>query len=229
MKLIKTAKTDKAIRRRDNCGFTLIELIIILSALAILAAIGTVSAINYYKHSKFDQNSEKAIAVYQVAQTALSQKVSDGSINAWIRGLKDNEGKLFTSNLNTLGLDGMNDSASMTISLTYNPGTSTVESQELYDFMSGYFYDRSIFDGTMTVEFYISASYENDGIAYYARVESAFYSIQNSPDPGVCWDGNCTDNGSSEDKLPVRQADYRYNTSYVGYFDGTEESIKYMS
>ena len=241
MRLSKVRTTASFNGRRTRRGFTLVELIVVLAILAILAAIGIGSIANYIDRSKFDKNSESAITVYQTAQTALSQKASNGSIDMWIRTLKTNEGTLFTSRLNTIALDQANESVNEILSLTYNPcfdpddedrllpisdPAYSTESQELYAFLSSYFYDTTIFQGTITVEFDVSATYTVDSPSYTARVISAFYSTQNSPASGLRWDSVCTNNGATADGLPYRDATYRYKTSHVGYFNGTEESIK---
>jgi prepilin-type N-terminal cleavage/methylation domain-containing protein len=220
--------TSFANERRSNRGFTLVELIVVLTILAILAAIAVGSAVTYIRKSRFDQNSEHAVTVYQAAQNALSQKTSDGTVNNWIRGLKENDNTTFLSHMNTIALDEPNESVNEVFSLTYNPSNSdSVESQELYALLSPYFYDMSIFQGTITVEFDVCATFTIDEPTYTARVISAFYSTQNAPENiNLRWDSVCTYNGATADGLPYRDAEYRYTTSFVGYYNGTEDSIK---
>ncbi|MBQ7274295.1 MAG: InlB B-repeat-containing protein [Clostridiales bacterium] len=220
--------TSFSCRRRFRRGFTLVELIVVLTILAILAAIAVGSAVSYIRKSRFDQNSEHAVTVYQAAQNALSQKTSDGTVNNWIRGLKENDNTTFLSHMNTIALDEPNESVNEVFSLTYNPSNSdSVESQELYALLSSYFYDMSIFQGTITVEFDVCATFTIDEPTYTARVISAFYSTQNAPENiNLRWDSVCTNNGATSDGLPYRDAEYRYTTSFVGYYNGTEDSIK---
>ena len=97
------------------------------------------------------------------------------------------------------------------------------ESQVVYELLSGYFYDQSIFTGTISIEFYISMTYDANITPYYsARIISAFFSYENTAAEG--WDETCL-NGST-DGLPDRDPDNRFNITHVGYFDGSENSAK---
>ena len=181
--------------RRTRRGFTLVELIVVLTILAILAAIGVGSAVGYIKKSKFDRNSENAISVYQAAQTALTQKVENGTIDSWLRHMPGVDVTTDPELIFEYGAT-INSSRHKTVALTFNPkNASGAEDAYLYSLLSPYFYDSTVFGGTISVEFDVSATYSPNGIVYSANVMSAFYSKENTAASG--WDairlGDSTD------------------------------------
>ena len=230
--------TSFAEARRGRRGFTLVELIVVLTILAILAAIGVASVVGYIRKSRFDQNSQNAVTIYQTAQTALSQKTSNGTIDSWVEDNKElfstySGGQITRLDMvfnNSLlrSIDETNEAVNQIVYLTYNPANPDSPSgQVLYSLLTDYFYDKTIFNGTISVEFDISVSsnpYSASGYTYSARVVSAFYSIQNTSSNG--WDDTCTKGANPFDGLPNRNAEYRYTKSFVGYYNGTEASIK---
>lgn len=214
-------------------GFTLVELIVVLAIVAILAVAGVATAVGYINKSRYEKNTQNAISIYQAAQEALSQKVSNGTIDTWVRELieiKKANGDLDQNSITNFesDLDQDNESKHMTISLTYNPNSdSSVEDQFLYDLLVGYFYDKTIFfNGTMSLELDVVGTYGNERINYSASAVTAFFCEQNKSSSG--WDGDCVNQkqGGTTDGLPWRDPDYRYHTSHVGMFDGTISSTK---
>ncbi len=203
-------------KRSKNRGFTLVELIVVLVVLAIVASIGIVSGVSYINRSRFDKNQQHAVSVYQAAQTAVSNKVMNGSIDEWVRSSG------LSSLVNTDDLDVVNESAHNTslAYLTYNPKGSA-EGNKLYELLSDYFYDRSVFTGTMSVVFDVVATHDGHSEKFSVNIKAAFYSKENSASSG--WDSRCT--AGSENELPNTDFGYRSKTSHVGYFNGTEASV----
>ncbi|MCR5329206.1 MAG: InlB B-repeat-containing protein [Saccharofermentans sp.] len=242
-RLFRTADTYRRRRTRMRDGFTLVELIVVLIILAILAAAGIFVAVGYIDRSKFDQNSQDAITIYQTAQAVLSQKMSNGTLDGWVKGIDGvKSSAVFTEEEITDLETGAKDDQSINkrVSLTFNPDTSAnPEDKYLYDLLSGYFYDLSIFSGTISLELDVTATYGEGQVNYSAKVLSAFYSKQNNnPDGG--WDELCIGraagyNGYSLEfpDLPYAKGDdgykYRRTKSLVGWFNGTAESVSGVS
>lgn len=231
MKLYRNT-TSYTARRRSRRGFTLVELVTVLTILAILAAIAAGSVVGYIKKAKFDRNEANAITIYQAAQTAIAQMSTNGTIDRWVNGLivdADVDEVTGFTNEELSALDASNETVSKVVSLTYSPDVSDKNSDELYNLLTGYFYDKSVFGSTITVEFLISATYGVNSTSYSAIVLSSFSSIENAPQDGLKWNRVCRGAGTSSastDNLPVRDATYRFETSHVGYYNGTEASAK---
>ncbi|MBR5386313.1 MAG: InlB B-repeat-containing protein [Clostridiales bacterium] len=229
-----TKKTSSiATARRARRGFTLVELIVVLTILAILAAIGVASAVRYIDRSRFEENSQSAVTVYQAAQTAISQKIENGTISSWVEGL-NGFSPAEISYLNNQAQDNL--SVHHTVALTYNPNNPNkavegTEDKKLHDLLTSCFYDQTIFSGTISVVFDVSATYGNGTIYYSANVISAFYSKQNNATTG--WQADFCNHSGHEGyideepwkSLPCTDYNCRRDTTRVGYFNGLESSI----
>lgn len=209
-------------KRRESHGFSLVELVIVLVIVAILAAVVSTGVAGYIKRTRYDKNEQNAITVYQTAQTAMSQMTSAGTMDSWIRDLINDSTINHINALESLENPETNDSVGRTVYLTYNPGVPNSESEKLRDLLSAYIYDQTIFSGTISVEFYMSMTYDANKIPYYsARVISAFFSFENKATEG--WDSTRL-NGST-DGLPDRDTENRYKITLVGYFNGSDETV----
>ena len=238
-----TKKISSSRSGKKHHGFTLVELIVVLAILAILAAVGVFASIGYINRSRFDQNTQNAITVYQTAQVALVEMNSNGTIDTWCRNIETIKGvKLFDEELENSLIEDKQIDRSITkkIELTYNPNSaSDPEDQYLHDMLFEYFYDKSIFTGTMSLEMEITATYGNGKVNYSARVLSAFYSNENTHAENKAggWDSLRIGKEAGRDwgystefpELPRASGDdgyvYRRTKSFVGWFNGTSESI----
>lgn len=212
-------------KRRGNSGhgFTLVEFIVVIVIIAVLAAVGLATALGYIKKSRFEQNSQSAVSVYQAAQTALSMKVANGTNDSWTKKLVEMKLKDDQITALTKDLDTDNESTSVVLALTYNPKSASAnEDSYLYNLLTDQFYDKTIFNGTIAVEFNVVASYAKGRIYYSSWVASAFYCSQNDAD--TKWSDVCI--GNSNDGLPQREPyEYRRDTSLVGWYNGTPDSV----
>ncbi len=220
-------------RRGSRRGFSLVELIVVLAIIAILASVAAFGMAGYLKRSKYNQNCQNAITVYQAAQNAISQKTLNGTIDEWTKQMLSATGQGFDAELiSNLETNGSNsDSIQKKAALTYNPNAlDGSEGERLQGLLSSYFYDQTIFNGTMTVVFDVYAINNNGNIEYSANVDATYYSSQN--DTTGRWDADCL--GDSSNKLEgnnsyvlpqITPDSYRAGQSFVGYFDGSEASI----
>jgi uncharacterized repeat protein (TIGR02543 family)/prepilin-type N-terminal cleavage/methylation domain-containing protein len=212
---IKFRSSDK-----KHHGFTLVELIVVLVILAILATAGVALAVWYIRRSKIDKNNQNAITVYQTAQVALTKKSANGTLTDWIKEIPGLDVET-DEDLNLSGDTITNYSCHKIVALTYNHNTQDgIVDKYLYDFLSSSFYDLSIFNSTITIEFDICKTKDNGFFSYTANVVSVFYSAENDSQGG--WDSTRLKN-SPDGVLPSRNDTDREET-LVGYYCGPDNS-----
>lgn len=219
-KRIGTEKINLRSSGKKHHGFTLVELIVVLVILAILATSGVAVAVWYIRRAKIDKNNQNAITVYQTAQVALTKKSANGTLADWIIEIPG----LDVENDEELNLAGdaiTNYSCHKIVALTYNRNTKDgTEDKYLYDFLSTSFYDLSIFNSTITIEFDICKTKDNGSFYYTANVVSVFYSAENDSQGG--WDSTRLKD-SPDGVLPSRDDTVREET-LVGYYCGPDNS-----
>lgn len=158
--------------RNNDRGITLVEMIVVLVIMAILAASGIFTGVGYIKRSRFQKNEANAEIVYNAVQTALQQKEKAGTIDDWTKNLIGKGTPLASTGSNkpeqsSLDVsynkeafddfpasgDKINNHIYMRYVLTYSSGNSSDPGDFLKSLIQPYFYDGTIFQGTITVEF----------------------------------------------------------------------------
>ena len=224
--------------RNSGKGYTLVEMIVVLVVLAILAAGGIFSAIGYVKKSTFDQNQSNAEAIYHAVQSGLQQMEKSGKISKWVADNISKQAYAFpytsanpssntkleetyvwkTYNEFNVATAKPNSSVHMRFVLTYNPNEhSTAESKTVKGLVQPYFYDATIFQGTVTIEFDVEKSVDAYKTEHYsAKCLSVFYSSRAKNGWGSIPDAY----EGSETTVPTRDYTHRRNKSHIGYCEG---------
>jgi len=233
--MLRKACDNRKIKLASARGVTLVELVVVLVILSIIAGAGVGAAIGFVKRSQFTRNQKNAETVYQAVQTALLQKAKAGTISSWVENEvlthavayeysssnvssnTDLESRFTASEFNALNDSNAkpNDSVHMRYCLTFDPSSASNEqSTVVYELLKPYFYDASVFNGTMTIELDVEKAFDTNKVCRYsASCLSVFYSSRCKEG----WDATAMGSAST---VPARDYEYRKETSLVGYFDG---------
>jgi prepilin-type N-terminal cleavage/methylation domain-containing protein len=214
-------------KNRNSRGITLVELIVVLVIMSILAASGIFSAVGFVKRSQLTQNDKNAETIYQAAQTALLQLEKSGSIDTWVKNKliasgcgtafdydsgNPSSNEDFEKSFDPSGFSSDTDTTPnktwhMRYVMTTYPGKDDAQSKNLKELIQPYFYDATIFNGTVTVEFDVEKAYDARKNPHYsARALSVFASSRDK-------------SGWSGATVPKRAISSRGKT-LIGYYDG---------
>ena len=225
--------------RKNSRGFSLAEMIVVLSIMAILAASGIITSIGYVNRATFNQNESNAETIYHAAQTGLQSMEKSGKISSWVSGsllgcADEFEYKAQNQSSN-ISLESKfiqddfdkfdhlkalpNSSVHMRYIVTYNPTHSdNAQSKLLKALIQPYFYDATIFNGTITIEFDVEKGVDSYKTLHYsAKCLSVF--INSKAHDGWKESENAFDDGGKTD-VPTRAFNFRRRTSRIGYYDG---------
>ncbi|MBO4610388.1 MAG: type II secretion system protein [Lachnospiraceae bacterium] len=228
--------------KKNNSGFTLVEMVVVLVILGILASAAVYGIISYINMTRYNNNQENAETIYQSAQASLNHMSENGTLEGWAKSLTEGLGTpdgydsdnpagfetsdniynkayfdFFGSDTDTTSLPGQ--SAHMRYAVTYSPsytpGAGDAQSKCIYDLILQDFKATDILKGMITIEFDVEKALDASGnVRYSASVYSVFYDSKRTS-----WDAVARNNIGTL-IVPFRNEDYRYNTSFIGYIAG---------
>ncbi|MBO4883200.1 MAG: type II secretion system protein [Lachnospiraceae bacterium] len=228
--------------KKNNTGFTLVEMIVVLVILGILASVAVYGIISYINLTRYNNNQKNAETIYQSAQTSLNHMSGSGTLEDWAKALTEGLGTpdgydsnnpagaetsdniynkgyfdFFGSAADTASLPGQ--SAHMRYAVTYSPsytpGANDPQSKCIYDLIIQDFKATDILKGMITIEFDVEKALDASGsVRYSASVYSVFFDSKRT-----AWDISAK-NGIASLIVPFRSEDYRSGTSFIGYIAG---------
>lgn len=135
---------------KNNKGYTLIELIVVIALIAILLSISLGGIASYIRYSQFKQNDEHARTIFSIVQNALTLEKNNGSLNEFKEFVE--------ANCESVPIPEGGD-INMYSRLYYlNIGENKVADKDiniknrLKDLIGKYIYDEDIWNGAMCVE-----------------------------------------------------------------------------
>jgi len=229
--------------KKNNAGFTLVEMIVVLIVLGILASVAVYGISAYIDMTRFNKNEENAASIFQSAQLAVNHMEAAGTAEEFaLKVLATDTDTINTSspfdpnNFDSDSNDNLfrksyfdyftdpavgavpGQSVHMRYALTYTPEGSDDQSKIVYDLISADFRSTDIFSGVITIEFDVEKALDNMGELHYSvNVYSVFCDAKRSS-----WDDVARNNLDSP--VPFRDSEYRRKESLVGYYRGVNTS-----
>ncbi|MCR5740248.1 MAG: type II secretion system GspH family protein [Lachnospiraceae bacterium] len=218
-------------------------MIVVILILAILASAAVYGISAYIDLTRYNNNQENAISIFQSAQLAVNHMEASGTAEELalrIIGTNNNGGNTSSPfNVNNSDPDkndaifretyfdafpdpslGSNpgQSVHMRYALTYTPSATDEQSSIVHDLISNDFKSTDIFSGIITIEFDVEKVLNSTGELHYSvNVYSVFYDSRRTS-----WDAVSMNNKSSV--VPFREEEYRRSDSLIGYYYGANAS-----
>ncbi|MBP1586658.1 MAG: prepilin-type N-terminal cleavage/methylation domain-containing protein, partial [Lachnospiraceae bacterium] len=79
-------------KQNKNSGFTLVEMIVVLVILGILASVAVYSIINYINMTRYNNNQQNAISIFQSAHSSLNHMSEAGTLEDWCKDVIGEKG-----------------------------------------------------------------------------------------------------------------------------------------
>ena len=173
---------DNINRGRRNSGFTLVEMIIVLTIIAIMMSAAVWGVTGWIAHYEYISSEEKARTVYMAAQSALSAAESRGTLDDCIEDIRKemkNNNTLFEGtdvtglSKDTYGIPDVKDNEGnehyygyLSVSKGDYEALAEGAHNALFDLLETYVTDTEQLNGSIVIEFDLTAG----------KVYSAFYS-----------------------------------------------------
>ena len=199
-------------KKRGSCGFTMVELMVVLAITAILAALVGGGLIAYIRLARFEKNEANARTLFQTAQIALTRKDTAGELDAFRQKVLDcgNVGDHFQDDLVVKDDDGNEivrrdrDELNRSIYALYlDKNEDTPAGQLVKDLLGDYVYDESLLNAAVCVEI----DYES------GQVYSVFYDTNSD---------KLRFNTEGATNIYDRSYSHRRNDSLVGYYSADD-------
>ena len=225
-------------KQNKNSGFTLVEMIVVLVILGILASAAVYGISGYIDMTRFNNNEQNALSVFQSAQAAVNHKEEAGtsedfaleiiSIGTMDEYNSSNPGALDNVYNNSYFAVFPTDpesqsgqSVHMRYALTLTPGTEDDQGKIIKDLIADDFKSSDVLKSLITIEFDVEKVVDNAAKTRYSvNVYSVFYDSRRTS-----WDSVAKN--SLTTIVPYREYSYRRSTSLVGYSNpqGTSSAV----